>query len=217
MKTPISAARNARHIVSACCCALIAGISSCSQNGAGSANIAPALAASSSAPEANAPLVSRVLVIKGLKKDRALLVRGSEIVRGLPLAAENAVPALYGEYVFGLDALAIGESNPLYEASVSYLLFRVWYTATPLTLGEDWNREALKGFPAGVSVSRRELQEAKREVWLFDGPAFRLFLETPLGFEKSSAFLRVFSERFSYYARYAASTMDFSFPAQVDL
>ncbi len=164
-----------------------------------------------------AVLKNNVLRINGLVKNRALLVRGTEMIQGLPLAADNSVPALYGEYLFGVDASSDAEAAPLYETAVPSLLFRVWYTATPVVMGDEWKPVTQKGLPAKVMVLRRENLETKREVWLYDSSMYRLFLETPLGFEKSAAFLLVFSERFAYYARYAASPNDYSFPAQVDL
>jgi len=200
------------------CAALVLGLFSCSP--AGTAQVRDA--DTPAAPAQTARPAKQSLTIKGLVKDRALLVRGTEMIQGLPLAVENAVPALYGEYAFGMDAAspdagAAVPDRPSFDAPVPYALFRVWHTATPVVSGDDWKQAALNGFPAGVKVFLRDLPDTRREVWLYDAPAYRLFLETPAGFEKSAAFLVVFSERFAYYARYAASPNDLSFPAQVDL
>ncbi|TFG84096.1 MAG: hypothetical protein E4H20_04085 [Spirochaetales bacterium] len=72
---------------------------------------------------------------------KAILVRGSASVKGLPFLGQNAIPALTGVY-----ALPAADGKTTFEVPV-------WYSAEPVLLPAGWVTIAFPGLPAGHSVS----------------------------------------------------------------
>jgi hypothetical protein len=94
---------------------------------------------------------------------RAVLVRGSEAVKGLPNFGRNALPGLYGEY--RLEPTAKGA-----EALPERIL--VWMTQEALYLSPaDWRFSRVEGRAAWIAAERTgSANDAGRRLVLFDRP-----------------------------------------------
>jgi len=150
---------------------------------------------------------------------RALLVRGSASVKGLPNFGRNALPALYGEYrLIGRD----DAEGP-----------RVWMTSEALYLStEDWAPERLAGRASYAARKPASPESPGARLFLFDRPfasegqgaaprVWTVLMELPAYGDSEAAavyerFVPVFLDRLSYFLANARSQTDVSFPAVLE-
>jgi hypothetical protein len=139
----------------------------------------------------------------------ALLIRGSERVRGLPFLGQNALAALTGSY-----ALRDGDG--------SIVELDLWYCDEPLIIPADWVRRACPGLPAAFTLraappgsSLSGIREGY-EAWALETDSYRLFVSLPAGFGAACRFAAALSERFDWFRRYATLPSDRSFPALLE-
>jgi hypothetical protein len=139
----------------------------------------------------------------------ALLIRGSERVRGLPFLGQNALDALTGSYA-------------LRDADGSIMELDLWYCAEPLIIPADWGRRACPGLPPAFALRAAPQAPALggirdgHEVLVLETESYRLFVSLPIGFGAACRFAAALSERFDWFRRYAALPSDLSFPALLE-
>lgn len=130
----------------------------------------------------------------------ALLVRGTEPVKGLPGFGDNAFAAIYGEY-------DLGEAIPP---------VRVWATREPLYFHPDvWKERRLGGY-AGLE---RVADDGNLFAVTLTGSEWTVLVaysEEGLGAAGSDRFFRGFLSRFSLFVAGAKLPTDVSFPATFD-
>lgn len=143
---------------------------------------------------------------------KAILVRGSASVKGLPFLGQNAIPALTGVY-----ALPAADGKTTFEVPV-------WYSAEPVLLPAGWVTIAFPGLPAGHSVSGSPpgqppsgLPPEIETLLAVDAGSYRLFIGLPRGTEVSTRFVAVLSERFAWFRQHAMNPADISFPAVLEI
>lgn len=135
------------------------------------------------------------------KEPRAILVRGTESVKGLPGFAANAFEAIYGEY----------------RLEASGATVQVWATREPLYFDQTaWTKRV-----GGGDVSLRRT-DADGRVILAAEPsvpgwtAIAAFPPTALAATEMDLFFRLFMERFSHFLVGAKLPTDASFPATIE-
>lgn len=133
---------------------------------------------------------------------RAVLVRGTLSVRGVPHLPVNSIPALYGEY-----RAAAG-------------LIRVWVVREELFLTPEWEEFTFK--PAGGA----RIRAYSRPVGTAEGPgtayalrdsSYWILAEVPAPAGDPVPFLDALTVRLAYFAAQARSPSDLSLPAVLEL
>ncbi len=132
---------------------------------------------------------------------RAVLVRGTLQVRGVPHLPANAVPALYGEY--RLDA------GPV----------RVWVVREELFLTPEWEEIPFRS-PRGTRIRAysRPVRtgEASGTAFALRDSAYWILAEAPAALPNPAAFLEALAARLSYFVSQAKSPGDLSLPAVLE-
>ena len=133
---------------------------------------------------------------------RAVLVRGTLAVRGVPHFPANALPALYGEYRW--------ESLPI----------RVWVIRDELFITAEWTETSIRT-PSGAVVKGHSMQavsgEAQVSVFALREPSYWIVAELPSGGRDPRPFLGVLAARLAYFASQAKAYSDLSLPAVLDI
>lgn len=133
---------------------------------------------------------------------RAVLVRGTLSVRGVPHLPVNSIAALYGEYLWRGAAV------------------RAWVIRDEIFLAEDWTAYQIR------SVSGEALRSYSRKTGTPAGEglviavrdaSFWILLEFQPGAEDLRAFAAAFVSRLVYFAAQAKSPSDLSLPAVLEL
>ncbi len=131
----------------------------------------------------------------------ALLIRGTEPVKGLPGFGDNAFAAIYGEY-------ALGEAVPP---------VRVWATREPLYFHPDvWKERSLGGY-AGLERVGDDGNLFAATLPGLEWTVLVSFSGDELGAAGSDRFFRGFLNRFSLFVAGAKLPTDVSFPATFDV
>jgi hypothetical protein len=127
-------------------------------------------------------------------ENRAILVRGSIPITGIPYFPPNALPALEGEYRFR-------------SATV-----QVFFTREILYFPVEWTK-ARYG-----EASVYELKAGERVVAAYRDPSgFYLILDFPPNADWISRFFTAFRSRFEFFRQSAKTDADLSFPAVVEV
>jgi hypothetical protein len=201
----------ARSLSALAIAALVLFLAGCPARGEGSAPAADGLPAATdglavaadslpAAADGSAPGVSARVLVPG----RAVLVRGSESVRGIAGFGRNAIPALFGEY-----ALASTDSGTG--------LLSVWFTREALVLDETWSSLSCSGLPAGFTLAQSSPAGADSLVVVASTSDYHVVISVPAGFGNLCRFTAVFIERFMFFMRNAVREEDISFPAFLQL
>ncbi|MGD9938345.1 MAG: hypothetical protein AB7T74_00950 [Clostridia bacterium] len=135
---------------------------------------------------------------------QAVLVRGSESVRGVAGFGRNAIPALFGEYAV---VSADGETH----------ILSVWFTREALVLDEAWRSLSCSGLPTGFTLAQSGTLEAGLLVVVASTSDYRVVISVPAGFGNPCGFTTVLIERFTFFMRNAGREEDISFPAFLQL
>ena len=154
---------------------------------------------------------------------RAVLVRGSELVKGLPNFGRNALPGLYGEYRLERTAAPDVPVGPA---------VRVWMTAEALyASAAAWTPTRLAGRPAYSSAAADASGAIPYRYALFDRPFSAVGRGAEPGnwsvivgipdLPKPAAdgyglFLPLFLDRLSFFLANARAPTDASFPAVLE-
>ncbi|NLJ47043.1 MAG: hypothetical protein GX430_10835 [Treponema sp.] len=132
---------------------------------------------------------------------RAVLVRGTLPVRGIPYLPANSLPALYGEY------------RP------SAGLIRVWVIREELYLPPEWAELPFRS-PAGTrtrAYSRPvETGEGPGTAYALRDSSYWILAEVPPPAGDSMPFLEALVGRLAYFAAQAKSPSDLSLPAVLE-
>ena len=132
---------------------------------------------------------------------RAVLVRGTIPVRGVPYLSPNSIPALYGEY--RLDAG----------------LVRVWVIREEVFLTPEWGEIPFRS-PQGARIRAYSRLVRTAEVsgtaYALRDSAYWILAEVPAALPNPAALLEVFAARLSYFVAQAKSTGDLSLPALLE-
>ncbi len=132
---------------------------------------------------------------------RAILVRGTLQVRGVPHLPANAVPALYGEY--RLDAAPV----------------RVWVVREELFLTPEWEEIPFRS-PQGTRIRAYSrtvgTREATGTAFALRDSAYWILAEAPAALSNPAAFLETLAARLAYFAAQAKSPGDLSLPAVLE-
>lgn len=150
------------------------------------------------------PAADPIMPAKVLLSGQAILVRGSESVRGIPGFRRNAIPALYGEYAL----LADGGGTQLVS---------VWFTRESLVLDETWEPLTCPGLAPGFLLSRSGGAGEGQPILVASTAAYRLVIRLPAGFDNPCRFTSVLIERFMFFIRNASREEDISLPAFLQL
>jgi hypothetical protein len=152
------------------------------------------------APDGSVPGVTPGIAVPG----RAVLVRGSESVRGVAGFGRNAIPALFGEYALASTG---GET----------WLLSVWFTREALVLDETWSSLSCSGLPAGFTLAQSGPAGSGDLVVVASTSDYHIVISVPAGFGSPCRFAAVFIERFMFFMRNAVREEDISFPAFLQL
>lgn len=183
-------------------CGLAAGLSEAS-NGFGSA-----LATAPASPPVPAAAPGTV----ASDARRAVLVRGSAPVRGVPPLGRNALAALYGAYSLPGQATAVDGA-----AASAVMTAEVWYTAEPVALGASWAIVACRGLPSGwLSYESRPKADGP-PTWALQAAEYWLFVRFSAPYAAPCAFAAALADRFDWFRRYGGSEADLAFPALLEL
>lgn len=158
-------------------------------------------------------------------QNRAILVRGSESIKGLPNFGRNSFSAVYGEYrldrVSGAPAAGSGTDAAL----------RVWMTDVALFVSPSaWTATRIAGRPAFSAVPAQGSETAAARLLLFERPfvaegqgaeprLWSVFVAVPAVSPENAAYERFvgpFLDRLSYFLSNARVPTDASFPAVVE-
>jgi len=156
-------------------------------------------------------LLGGLLFAQDAGQGRAFLLRGPDVVKGLPFFPPNVLRALAGAY--SLDAPSALE--PARDASRAGEL-KLWYTREALVLGSAWKRAEAYG--GGAYLMGR----GGGSVLLLRAEGYYLFFELPGAAPsapeelKRRAFVRAFDRKFLSFFKNAGSDAELSFPAFVD-
>jgi len=131
---------------------------------------------------------------------QAVLVRGSESVRGIAGFGRNAIPALFGEYALAATG---GEVQ----------ILAVWFTREALVLDDAWAALSCSGLPAGFTLAQSSPSGDGSFVVVASTTDYRLVIRLPAGFGSPCRFTAVLLERFMFFMRNAVREEDISFPA----
>jgi hypothetical protein len=134
----------------------------------------------------------------------AVLAEGSRIVVGLPGFGRNALPALYGEY-----AITVADGVRVRVP--------VWFTREVLVLPSAWKKAPCRSMTAGFSALYAPAEADGSALWTLSTSDYHLFVSVPKEMSDPCAFMSKFSDRFSFFYRYAAQQEDISFPAILEL
>lgn len=130
----------------------------------------------------------------------ALLIRGTEPIKGLPGFGDNAFAGIYGEY-------ELGGATPR---------VRVWATREPLYFYPDvWKAKSLGGY-AGLE---RKVESGSLFAVAIPGSDWTVlaaYVAEDLGAAGSDRFFRGFLSRFSLFVVGSKLPTDVSFPATFD-
>jgi len=133
---------------------------------------------------------------------RAVLVRGTLQVRGVPHLSANSIPALYGEYRW--EAVGIP----------------VWVVRDELFLSPEWTETPFRS-TAGIRIraySRSVMTgEGRRTVFALRDAAYWILAETPSETANPMPFLETLVTRLAYFSAQAKSPADLSFPAILEI
>lgn len=135
---------------------------------------------------------------------QAMLVRGSESVRGIAGFGRNVIPALYGEY-------ALPSANGGMQA------VSVWFTREALVLDEGWSPFSCAGLPAGFALAQSGPAEDGLVLLVASTSDYRLVIRLTSDFGSPCRFIAVLLERFMFFMRNATREEDLSFPAFLQL
>jgi len=135
---------------------------------------------------------------------RAILVEGSRIVKGLPGFGRNALSALYGEYSI------LGEKGTPVRVPV-------WYTRENLVIPSSWKKTVCRSMTAGFNVLSASEEPDGSSLWILSTTEYHLMVQIPEDIGDSCGFITKFSDRFSFFYRYASVPEDISFPAILEL
>lgn len=125
---------------------------------------------------------------------RAVLVRGSIPIAGIPHLAPNALPALEGEYRFRGEAVF------------------AYFTREVLYFPPEWSPRTYGAAPV------LEMKAGNRAVAAFKDPSgFYLLLDFPDGAAWRASFFSAFKSRFDFFMQSAKTDSDISFPAVFDV
>ncbi len=132
---------------------------------------------------------------------RAVLVRGTLPVRGVPHLPVNSIPALYGEY--------------RWEAAT----ILVWVVRDELFLTPEWTEIPFRS-PAGsrIRAYTRSVAtgEGRRTAFALRDAAYWILAEIPSGVADPLPFLEALAVRLAYFASQARSPADLSLPAVLE-
>jgi len=134
----------------------------------------------------------------------AVLAEGSRIVAGLPGFGRNALPALYGEYA-------------MTGSSGAQIRVPVWFTREALVLPAAWNKAPCRTMTSGFNAVYAEAEADGSILWTLSTTEYHLLVLVPKDVPDPCAFTARFSDRFSFFFRYAAIPEDVSFPAILEL
>lgn len=155
-------------------------------------------------PGESIPIAVQTLPAKVLQPGQAVLVRGSESVRGIAGFGRNAIPALYGEYA-------------LPDGSGAMQIVSVWFTRGTLVLDEGWSPLSCPGLPAGIALSQSGPDGEGQFVVVASTADYRLVLRLPAGFGSPCRFISVLIDRFRFFMSNAIREEDLSLPAFLQL
>ncbi|HSV55578.1 MAG TPA: hypothetical protein VLH39_00530 [Magnetospirillaceae bacterium] len=132
---------------------------------------------------------------------RAVLVRGTIPVRGVPFLPVNAIPALYGEYRWG-------------QAEV-----RVWVVREELFLPREWSEIPVRA-PAGVSARGyarpADPSDGGWRAFAVRTPELWIVVGFPEAVRETRFFLEVLVGRILFFFDRAGSFTDLSLPAVLE-
>ncbi|MFH2116179.1 MAG: hypothetical protein ABIJ86_16890 [Spirochaetota bacterium] len=158
--------------------------------------------------EGGAPVAANESIQNGSPKvppqGQAVLIRGSESVRGIAGFGRNAIPALFGEYAFAVTG---GETQVL----------AVWFTREVLVLDEAWSALTCPGLPTGFVLAQSRPSGDDSPVLVASAADYRIVIRLPPGFGNPCRFTAVLIERFIFFIRNAVREEDISFPAFLQL
>ena len=135
---------------------------------------------------------------------QAMLVRGSESVRGIAGFGRNVIPALYGEYA-------------LPSADGGMQTVSVWFTREALVLDEGWSPFSCTGLPAGFALAQSGPAEDGLILLVASTSDYRMVIRLTPDFGSPCRFVAVLLERFMFFMRNATREEDLSFPAFLQL
>lgn len=132
---------------------------------------------------------------------RAVLVRGTLSVRGVPNFPANSIPALYGEYRLRSSTIP------------------VWVVRDELYLTPEWAEIPFRS-PTGTRIPAYSRPvttgEGPRTVYALRDSAYWIVAETPLEYADPGPFLEALASRLAYFASQAKSPGDLSLPAVLE-
>lgn len=152
---------------------------------------------------------------------RAVLVRGSAPVRGVPPLGRNALAALYGAYTLPGPAASAGEAAGVTSAGPGSTnaapTAEVWHTAEPVALGASWTLVPCRGLPTGWQAYESRPKADGPPTWALEAAEYWLFVRFPAGYASPCAFAAALADRFDWFRRYGGSAADLAFPALLEL
>lgn len=153
---------------------------------------------------------------------RAVLVRGAEVLRGLPGFGKNAFPALYGEYRVDLPQGLPGGPKVWMTEEALYLAPAEW---APVRFA---GRRAFE-FRVSAGPEARGPAPAEGRLVVFDRPfeaagqgaeprIWSILVLFPAGFDPAGEerFATLFLDKLAYFLSLAKSRSDASFPAVLE-
>lgn len=158
---------------------------------------------------------------------RAILVRGSAPVRGVPPLGRNALAALYGAYSLPGQVMtapaaasageAAGVTSAGPDSSNAALTAEVWFTAEPVALGAAWTLVSCRGLPGGWLAYESRPKADGPPAWALKAAEYWLFIRFSAGRAGPCAFAAALADRFDWFRRYGGSAADLAFPALLEL
>lgn len=112
--------------------------------------------------------------------ERAILLRGPDVNRGLPMYSPNIIPYYYGEYSFK-------------ESIVP-----VYFVTEEVVPGESWRTERCGSYTFSI-VSEDVTGDAETIYYYAQNDRWRVFISVPREVESPCPFLREFIDRLSYF------------------
>ena len=162
--------------------------------------------ASSAAGQNAARVADQAAILEG----RAILVKGTYAIRGLPFFPPNVIQALGGEYALGgyPSGTAGNGSRPI--------RIPVWYTRERVFFGGPWKRTSVPAYTA-YSLERGEGGKGGDFILALANGSYILFFAFPEDRPRYRELAAIVERRFAIFFANAKNDAELSFPAYVDI